>query len=280
MRERDRERERRRQEAWEAGLSDQDRNRFSRYNQAVKAEAEREKLPPEHYAARFASMTGKGVDTCGEMFRAVFMGLYGWTEDGSPDRKGYYLYGGTGCGKTTLARLFAKDYRVVNCVDVSAAYEANNTEGLRGYYDGNICFDDLGAEQKAFGKYVMEDVVQVRYDRLQASKRALSRAKARLEELEQAGRDLGWERGEVDDVKRCKAQRGIEECMAMCGWALDLDNARKRLERTEAEMPFTCFTSNLDYPELCGRYGVRVESRIREMCGFIDLSGEPDYRTK
>ena len=39
-------------------------------------------------------------------------------------------------------------------------------------------------------------------------------------------------------------------------------------------------TSNLDYGQVCQRYGDRVESRIREMCDFIDLSRERDHRIK
>lgn len=238
------------------------------------------KLPMAWYAARFAEWTGTGVDTCSEGYRTKFRGLYTWTEEWPRDRKGFYLYGGTGCGKTTLARLFARDYRVVNCLDVTAAYEAKNMEGIRGYYADSICFDDLGAEQKAYGKNAMEDVVQMRYDLMVAARKAYDKAADRLEEIRRHGEGQGWSRGMLSDLDRCKAEMDGDTVIRLCRWGIDLDNALSKREEALGRMPITCFTSNLDYPQVCQRYGDRMESRIREMCDFIDLSQERDHRIK
>ena len=233
------------------------------------------------YAARFAAMTGRGIGDTSETFRKAFRWLYQWAEDrsGEPGRKGFYLYGGTGCGKTTLARLFAGDgYRMETCLDVTADYEARNMNGIRSYYEGGVCFDDLGAEQKAYGKNAMEDVIQMRYDRRAAARRAHAAALGALMELEERRERAGWDPAELDDLDRCKAGRGEAEALAMCGWRIDRDNAQDKLASARARLEPTCITSNLDFEALGRRYGERVESRLREMCDFLDLSGEPDHR--
>lgn len=100
--------------------------------------------------------------------------------------KGLLLYGGVGCGKTTLMRVFEwnpkASYAVKECTEIAqlfsrkeGGYEA--IRPLKGIMHGQrndfnqteygICFDDLGEEknQKHFGNEanVMEEIILARY---------------------------------------------------------------------------------------------------------------------
>lgn len=102
-------------------------------------------------------------------------------------KKGLFLFGNIGCGKTTMMRLFQRnvtnDFYVISCRQVADEYTKFGADTLEKYsvlkevypheHYGQkvqgICFDDLGTEKnkKYFGNEinVMEDIFQNRYDK-------------------------------------------------------------------------------------------------------------------
>lgn len=102
-------------------------------------------------------------------------------------QKGLYLFGGVGCGKTTIMRLFNHNplhsYAVIPTSSIASQYVKDGDVAIYRYaseYDATmvenpfqctswgICFDDLGVEmnKKHFGNEmnVMESVLRMRYD--------------------------------------------------------------------------------------------------------------------
>ena len=101
--------------------------------------------------------------------------------------KGLLIYGGIGCGKTTLMKVFMENqvasYMVKDCTVISEEYQKNGvshiqqyvslfSNGLIGRKYGHtdtlgLCFDDLGIEddKKHFGNEnnVMRDIITKRY---------------------------------------------------------------------------------------------------------------------
>lgn len=104
-------------------------------------------------------------------------------------KKGIYLYGGVGCGKTTLMHFFrhnsVNSYAVFSVRDISYDYAKNGADSI-GKYKGlisstdprvtygqkqiGVCFDDLGTEvdKKHYGNEsnVMAEILLNRYDRI------------------------------------------------------------------------------------------------------------------
>jgi DNA replication protein DnaC len=97
----------------------------------------------------------------------------GWSLD-----KGLYLYGGVGCGKTTIMRLFMVnpriDYGVVQCLKIADMYKEKDRgqEVVHKYSNATaICFNDLGTEIESgeashFGnkKNVLGEIVLNHYE--------------------------------------------------------------------------------------------------------------------
>lgn len=118
--------------------------------------------------------------------------------------KGILLYGGVGTGKTTLFRIFK---RLADALDIKEGYnrafavektnhivldvrERPNEVNISKYFNGNICFDDLGQEAsdaKVYGNTVsvMGDILFNRYDRFQ-NNGILTHATTNLSEKELA----------------------------------------------------------------------------------------------
>lgn len=101
-------------------------------------------------------------------------------------KKGLFLFGGVGIGKTFLMDKFRQAsakhmYRMADCSDIAAKFAANGEDGISMYFKdtqltehnkfgheyAGWCFDDLGIESdgRYFGnqKNVMERVLEVRY---------------------------------------------------------------------------------------------------------------------
>jgi len=100
-------------------------------------------------------------------------------------KKGLWLHGNVGCGKTVFMKLFRDNhvgsYSVYNCRKVASDYSKEGISGINKYY-GEIpnatnmfghnklgaCFDDLGTEEmkKHYGDdlNVMADIILARYD--------------------------------------------------------------------------------------------------------------------
>lgn len=152
-----------------------------------------------------------------------------------PQRKGILLSGCTGCGKTTLFRVFnfatpwacdphgrrpltednARLFAIKSCRQIAMDYADADTGGvaaLKRHFTGVALFDDLGAENVSshFGNKadVMGEILQSRYER-----RAT-----------------------------------------------------------------THITTNLTFAQIQQTYGERVASRLAEMCSFIDMRIDEDYR--
>lgn len=102
-------------------------------------------------------------------------------------KKGLFLFGNIGCGKTTMFKLFQRnvtnDFYVKSCREVASEYTKYGVDTIEKYSNlkdvyphehygqkvQGVCFDDLGSEtnKKNFGNEinVMEDIIQNRYDR-------------------------------------------------------------------------------------------------------------------
>lgn len=143
-----------------------------------------------------------------------------------PLNKGIILSGCTGCGKTTLFRLFyyantnATNDNVVlfkwsDCPSIAMNYTDRDNGGvaaLRPHFRGAALFDDLGAEEVAshYGNKadVMRQIIQERYK-------------------------FG---------------------------------------------ALTFITTNLTFRQIAKDYGERIASRLSEMCSWVDMGINEDYR--
>ncbi|MDE7072474.1 MAG: hypothetical protein K2O66_03800 [Bacteroidales bacterium] len=149
-------------------------------------------------------------------------------------RKGILLSGCTGCGKTTLFKLFnfvavwdcdnprrplsgdnAQLFEWHSCRGIAMEYadkQRGGVESLKKYFSGDMLFDDFGAENISshFGSKadVMGEIIQSRYER----------------------------KGK------------------------------------------TFITTNLNYEQIQKNYGERVASRLAEMCSWVDVGIDEDYR--
>ncbi len=184
---------------------------------------------------RYVSLLG-GKEPCDrygyliDAFAAYFAGQDGHLRP----RKGIILSGCTGCGKTTLFKLFnfgsvwecdspkrplSEGNTVLfgwqSCRAIAMEYadkQRGGVESLKKYFSGNIMFDDFGAENIAshYGSKsdVMGEIIQSRYER------------------------------------RCR----------------------------------TFITTNLTFEQIQKVYGERVASRLAEMCSWVDMGINEDYR--
>ncbi len=106
-------------------------------------------------------------------------------EAGFSLKKGIMMFGGVGCGKTTLLKMFhanpKQSYAVAKCNDIAASFSKGGYEDINkyfaplkldtdifGYRSKGIFFDDLGTEKskKYFGNEanVMEEIILSWYD--------------------------------------------------------------------------------------------------------------------
>jgi DNA replication protein DnaC len=91
-------------------------------------------------------------------------------------RKGLWLFGGVGCGKTTIMELFSENplmnYPVVQTSLIADEYKENGGKNLQRFYDvPSVCFNDFGFEieegsKSHFGnkKNVMAEIIQNSYE--------------------------------------------------------------------------------------------------------------------
>lgn len=171
--------------------------------------------------------------------------LYFSRDQRSPDnfKKGILLFGGVGCGKTTLMEFFrfnqTNSYAMIPVRDVAQDYQKGGSEAIlrhKALYPSSdpsksfgqafvgVCFDDLGLEvdKKHYGNEsnVMAEILLTRYDRFRV----------------------------LDD-------------------------------RDKTRWGKTHITTNLNTTQLEERYGVRVRSRLREMCNVLVFGDNaPDRR--
>jgi len=90
--------------------------------------------------------------------------------------KGIWLFGGVGCGKTTIMELFSENplinYPVVQTSIIADDYKENGSKNLQRFYDiPSVCFNDFGFEieegvKNNFGnkKNVMAEIIQNSYE--------------------------------------------------------------------------------------------------------------------
>ena len=181
----------------------------------------------ERYAiGRFEKLTGRKPE--GRYLELVgLLARYFAGEDGRlKPNKGIILSGCTGCGKTTLFKLFyfagtratednVRLFSWRSCRDIAIEYADpvnGGVQSLKRHFAGSALFDDLGAENISshYGNRadVMGEIIQSRYD-------------------------------------------------------------RKAL---------TFFTTNLTYAQIRREYKERVASRLAEMCYWVDIGINEDYR--
>lgn len=263
---------------YEASLTTEQRRKREEYIEMLRRPAEARKLPPEDAELMFHRLTGKTTVEAGQSTVNLFGRIHTFLSKGEP--QGFYMVGGTGCGKTTMANAFARTggYRVVSCLNVVHEYEADK-RNIDAFRTGSICFDDLGAEGKAYGNEVMADIMQSRYDlwrgqcvRLKHYVDMLRNGVAQLE------RDGIGEEGinaelwkKLIDEDREKANRIGQLCCYV-------DTLREDVASIRRDMIRTHITSNLDYKGIAERYGERVASRLHEMCRVVSFGNEPDHR--
>lgn len=93
-------------------------------------------------------------------------------------RKGLFLWGKAGCGKTLLMRVMhhysavynrGNNFKSASTLAVTADYDSEGSAALSKYYNGSIVFDDLGNEPTLSNYYgselpVMPTIIHRRYE--------------------------------------------------------------------------------------------------------------------
>lgn len=114
-----------------------------------------------------------------ELLAMYFTKDEGFEKQGYSLDKGLWLYGGVGCGKTTIMKLFMVNpkinYGIVECMTIADLYKDKETgpEIINRYtYAQAICFNDLGTEIESgtsshFGnkKNVMGEIILNHYEK-------------------------------------------------------------------------------------------------------------------
>lgn len=92
-------------------------------------------------------------------------------------KKGVFLWGNVGCGKTTLMKVIGyfikifvsrNGFRLEHCHDVNNNFQLIGAETFEKYKKGSVCFDELGSESKTASYYgstiqVMPIHIDIRY---------------------------------------------------------------------------------------------------------------------
>lgn len=186
-------------------------------------------------AVRLRTVTGREPSERYKELMRAFAGYFAREEsDKLQQRKGILLSGCTGCGKTTLFRIFdfatlwacdqngrplsednARLFGWRSCRQIAMEYADRDRGGaasLMRHFTGVSCFDDFGAENVAshYGNKadVMGEIIQSRYERRST----------------------------------------------------------------------TYITTNLTFAQIQQTYGERVASRLAEMCSWLDMGINEDYR--
>lgn len=137
----------------------------------------------EELIVGFEEKSGLKKDSFNDKIINNLCGYFAGEESDQYDlSKGILLFGGVGCGKTSLMEWFRQNpnnpYTIVSCRKVSYDYSEHGAEAIKqfnGIIKSNnkqlgVCFDDLGTEddKKHFGNHsnVMADIILNRYDKL------------------------------------------------------------------------------------------------------------------
>lgn len=134
--------------------------------------------------------------------RIVFRNLIGYCSGLSKldTKKGIYIYGKVGTGKSLLMRIAAtfcglvipnNNYRIVSCEKISDDYSILGAESLETYSRGSVCFDDLGNEPLKVNHFgseinVMSNLIGRRYNHFIATgKRTHFTSNYKIETIEE-----------------------------------------------------------------------------------------------
>jgi len=156
----------------------------------------------DEYLKGFEQKSGLLIDNYNEKIINNLCGYFSGEESKEYDlKKGILLFGGVGCGKTSLMTWFKVNiinpYLVISCRQVSYDYSEHGSESIKRYngliksnsYERpnvqfGVCFDDLGTEddKKHFGNQsnVMADILLNRYDKLKIGDKSYLQAKTHI----------------------------------------------------------------------------------------------------
>lgn len=263
---------------YEASLTAEDRRKREEYAARIRQPATANIDTVNMAWSMFQQITGKSKDEAGKGTEDLFGRVHNFLE--RDVEHGFLMVGGTGCGKTTMAKTFARvgRYRVVSCIHVVHEYEADR-RNIEAFRSGSICFDDLGAEGKAYGNEVMADILQSRYDlwrnQIIRMRRYRELLDSGIKELERNGIDSEGLTDEQWNELLKKDKQKADTIGNLCSYVntlrVDIAEIRQDISRTH-------ITSNIDYKGIAERYGERVASRLHEMCRVVSFGNEPDHR--
>lgn len=278
MREKREVREKENEARREASMSPEQRRKMAEYYAKVRQPAAMNADTRQLAESRFTELTGLSVRESGQVSAELFGRIHAFLS--RQEQQGFFMVGGTGCGKTTMAKTFAVTggYTVVSCLSVVHEYE-HDKRSIDRFRSGSICFDDLGAEPKAYGNEVMADIIQSRYDLWRSQVVRLRRYEIQLERAVAMLKNHGFTLESFDYDKWMALNKKDPLAGDMVGKTQsfakqlvdDIRTIRQGIIRTH-------ITSNLDYQGVAERYGERVSSRLQEMCRVVSFGNEKDQR--
>jgi DNA replication protein DnaC len=183
-------------------------------------------------------------------------------------KKGIYLWGGVGTGKTHIIYSLAKqwdserqnEYTQIEEIKKSHEYDhyLYNEDGtVKSYYRDEARDKQLEQALIDFGKPRPESRVINSTEMLYEARKDFKDDSGFQEKLINSGRFIM-----IDDIGAEKATEWVEEFLYLV--------VNKRYENNHPMI----FTSNLPLSKLAEKIGDRTVSRIKEMCHIVELKGE------